>query len=142
MTERADRLLAMAAQRASSNPAYLAWVFRRYEDMEDVSGTELARLLDVKLTAVAGLGLCLRPRPDHFAADVAAISARFDARADRLADVVRRVEAVQAMAGASSVDADQGMLIAARVRANRSGEPKDRRSGKPSGKRGRNDGRD
>lgn len=113
-----DEMLAHAANRARMYPAYLAWVFGRYLQIENILEADLTKLLQVPITDLPRLGLCLRPRADHFASDIAQISARFHVDAGALATVVRLVESVEAMAAASAktVPSDSGLLMAARAR--------------------------
>jgi hypothetical protein len=67
---------------------------------------------------LARLSLCLRPRADCFAEDIEHISATFHLDAERLAQIVRFVESIDAMAipDTSTVSAESGLLIAARAR--------------------------
>jgi hypothetical protein len=67
---------------------------------------------------LARLSLCLRPRADCFAEDVEHISATFNLDAGRLAQIVRFVESMEAMASSdtSTVSAESGLLMAARAR--------------------------
>ena len=113
-----DRLLAYAAERAKARPGFLAWVLARYIEVEQVSEGELQQRLGVTARDLPHLALCLRPRPEHFAADVRQISMRFHINPAALAKVVRLVESVEALAAenAGGRPTDAGLLMAARAR--------------------------
>ncbi len=113
-----DEMLAHAANRARTRPAYLAWVFGRYLQIENILEDDLAKFLKISTLDFPRLGLCLRPRADHFADDIEQISAKFRTDARVLATVVRLVESVEVMAAASAktVPSDSGLLMAARAR--------------------------
>lgn len=112
------RMLAYAAHRAKAHPHYLGWVLARYSQLENITEPELAIILGITSHDLARLSLCLRPRADCFAADVEHISATFNLDAGRLAQLVRFVESIDAMAGpdTSTVAAESGLLMAARAR--------------------------
>lgn len=111
------RLLAYAADRARMHPDYLGWVLAQYSTLEHLAEPELVRLLGMTGDELARLRLCLRPRADHFAADVEQISATFNIDAGRLAQIVRFVDSVTAMASPQrrAVTPAPGLLMAARA---------------------------
>lgn len=115
---RKERLLAHAAQRARDYPEYLGWVLRRYIEHERISAEILAQQLRIGSHDLPRLGLCLRPRAEHFADDIGQISARFNIDPTALATIVRLVESVEALAArkADGAGADTGLLMAARAR--------------------------
>lgn len=115
------RILAYAANRAKAQPHYLGWVLARYSTLENITESELAEILGTTSHDLARLSLCLRPRPNCFGEDVEHISATFNLNAGRLAQVVRFVESVEAMAGpnTSTVTTASGLLMAARARRQR-----------------------
>ncbi|HEX2094532.1 MAG TPA: hypothetical protein VHG28_19160 [Longimicrobiaceae bacterium] len=113
MREPGVDLLQRAAERAAERPAYLGWVLSRYLDLEGLDWPAVAAALG-RSVDFAPLALCLRPRPDHFAADVRAVAERFDLDAGALARIVRTVDAVDAMA--REAPQDRGALLAARER--------------------------
>src|SRR5437879_12990239 len=88
-----------AANRAKSHPHYLGWVLARYSTLENITEPDLAHILGTTSHDLARLSLCLRPRADCFAEDVERITATFNLNAGRLAQVVRFVASVEAMAG-------------------------------------------
>ena len=113
-----ERLLAYTAQRARARPEYLAWVLARYTELEHIAEGELAQRLGVAAHDLPRLALCLRPRAEHFAADVMQISAKFGINPAALATVVHLVDSVEVIAarGAGETQTDAGLLMAARVR--------------------------
>jgi uncharacterized membrane protein len=113
-----DKMLAHAANRARTRPAYLAWIFGRYLQIENMIEDDLAKFLKITTAELPRLGLCLRPRAGHFADDIEQISAKFHVDAGALAIVVRLVESVEAMTAANDQTAlpDTGLLMAARAR--------------------------
>lgn len=110
------KMLAFAAERAKTRPDYLAWVLDQYKETEHLSDDDLARFLQIRISQLPRLGLCLRPRLDHFTADVEQISSKFGADSYALARVVRLVESVSVMATAKTDSKDSGVLMAARAR--------------------------
>lgn len=119
MTQAHDaKILAHAVERAKNHPGYLGWIFARYMAIEKISEHGLLRLLGSSVLDLSRLGLCLRPRQDHFANDIEQIAAKFNLESAALANVVRLVESVHAMETLTSqtVSADSGVLMAARAR--------------------------
>jgi len=112
------RMLAYAVNRAKAHPHYLGWVLAQYSKLENIAEPDLAKILGTTSHDLARLSLCLRPRANCFAEDVEHISATFNLDAGRLAQVVRFVESMEAMASpdASTVSAESGLLMAARAR--------------------------
>ena len=112
------RILAYAANRAKIHPHYLGWVLARFEEAEGISERDLANLLGVSSHDLLRLGLCLRPRVDHFAEDIEQISAKFNVDRTALAKIVRLVESVEAMTATDTgaVSTESGFLMAARAR--------------------------
>lgn len=110
------RMLAIAAELAKARPDYLAWVLAQYMELENLSDETLALLLQIKISQLPRFGLCLRPRRDHFTADVEQISARFGVSSYALAKVVRLVDSVSVMAAAKTGSKESGVLMAARAR--------------------------
>lgn len=112
------KILVHAAQRAGSRPSYLGWILATYMTIEKTSDRRLARLLGISVFDLSRLGLCLRPRPDHFISDIEQIAAKFNLESAILAKVVRLVESMRAMAPFTSdlAPAASGVLMAARAR--------------------------
>ena len=109
------------ARAAETGAPLLALRLRRYAAQEGLSWEELARSLDGAAEGLDQVALCRPPRPEQFAADVAAIAAHYvDAR--RLLELLRRIEVLEAFAtlpvsAAADLDTDvPGLLLAARAR--------------------------
>jgi hypothetical protein len=90
---RTYELLTHAAQRAQDRPAYVAWALAQVQAREGLSDGALAARLGIATLDLPRLGLCLRPRPDHWNADMAQIATRFGLAPEPLASVLRAVEA-------------------------------------------------
>lgn len=116
MSDRSVRLLSALADRAVSDPAYLASLLRRYQASEGIGRSAVAALLGIREESLTNLSLCLRPRAELFAADVLAIAADVNADADALAAIIRRVDAVDAMTAGGAATTNRGFLLAARAR--------------------------
>lgn len=116
MTETAD-LLERLAQRCEAHDWALGAVFGRYCDVEHQGRESLASHFGCSLETLRWMSVCRRPRNDHFADDVRAVAERFKVSATKLAAIVRRVEAVEALRRPGSADVDdEQMLLAARDR--------------------------
>jgi hypothetical protein len=91
----------------------MAWVLARYRELERLDDDRLAAFLGIDRPALDRLALCGRPRPELFAADVQDIAAHVGADPLRLANLIRQVEALQALARAPATG-DLGVFAAAR----------------------------
>jgi hypothetical protein len=85
--------LRRTARAAESRPGFLAAAFARYRAVERIDEAELAHRLRIGGERLPELSLCLRPRPDRFRQDVAAIALRFGADVGALASLIRQVDA-------------------------------------------------
>ena len=93
--------------RASRDPFYLGWHLASYSEMTGMSMAEVGMELGCLPETVDSISLCRAPRAEpHFREDVEAVADRFQARADKLARIVRYVR----------VSSDTGVLLAARTR--------------------------
>lgn len=108
-----EQLAQRAAQSAARRPDYLAAVLAVYQRQEGLDDAALANRLELPVAELPWLRLCRRPRSDHFAADIEAITARFKLNALALARAVRQVDALAKLAQVP-VDAEVGWLAAAR----------------------------
>ncbi len=115
------RVLRRAAVTAAARPAFLGWTFARFRQAEGLDDAGLARRLGTDSSRVEWLGLCQRPRPDRFAADIEVLAARFGVDPSRLAAAIRQVDALSALADAS--DQNIGVLAAARDQEDESTDP-------------------
>jgi len=114
MSQVDERLMRLAAERAAGRPNHLAWVFSQYVSTQAISRAALAAELGCSEAVMPRLTLCLRPRSERFADDVAAIASKFAVEAPALARIVRHVDALAAMAAGGKTKG--GMLMAARKR--------------------------
>jgi hypothetical protein len=116
MKETAD-LLEQLARRCEAHEWTLGAVFGRYCNVEHQTPESLASHFGCSLETLRWIAVCRRPRGDQFADDVRAVAERFNVSATKLAAIVRRVEAVDALRrpGAGDRD-DEQMLLAARDR--------------------------
>jgi hypothetical protein len=86
-------LLSDAARRAQERPAYVAWALAQVQVREGLSDEALAARLGIATVDLPRLALCLRPRPDHWAEDLAQLASRFGLASEPLAVLLRAVEA-------------------------------------------------
>ena len=110
------RWLDQAARCGSERPWTLGAVMVDYCANESVTQQQLAALLGCSLESLAWLCLCRRPAPDQFAEDVARIAGRFHIEVAKLAQVVRRVDAVAVLRQPRNTDENDPILLAARDR--------------------------
>ena len=122
MTSR-DNWLESAARRAQRE----TWTLgderlRSSWPVEGTSGYELAAELNCDAETVQWLFLCRSPSGERFAEDVERIASRFSLDTTRLAGLVRRADAVTALA-ASEPAASESILLAARDREDNNDKP-------------------
>lgn len=114
MTNR-ENWLESAARRAQRATWSLGWNLTRLAELEGTSSRELAAELNCDAATVQWLFLCRSPTGERFAEDVERIASRFSLDVKRLAGLIRRADAVTALA-AWGHDASEGILVAARDR--------------------------
>lgn len=112
-------LLAKAAERLRHVPGFMAFELERYRKLTEV---EPAVDFDLPEPSLVTLGLCRRPRPDHFMSDVAAIAEKTGADITAVARFLRASDAVSVLASREeivpgSADGARGLMAAARDRA-------------------------
>src|SRR5207302_6715236 len=90
--------LGPAARRAQLEPWALGWILSRLCELEGSSHEDLAAELHCDVTTLRWIFLCRTPAEGRFAEDVERIALRFRLDANRLAAVVRRADAVVALA--------------------------------------------
>jgi hypothetical protein len=110
-----SRWLDFAGSRAQCESWTLGCTLSRLTQLEDTTGTDLAAELNCDATTVQWIFLCRAPSEEHFAEDVARIALRFSVDPNRLAALVRRADALAALA-AESHNASESILLAARDR--------------------------
>lgn len=105
--------LAILAQRAESDSFFLASALAKYAESENLSEAELAQVLGCDVASLPRLWLCRRPRrePAFFREDVSRIASALEVNSERLAEVVRRADVLEALLHSAS---DNGYLMAAR----------------------------
>lgn len=105
--------LARAALRTSGSPRMIGSLLAGWQR---AFGQSPADYLGASQTAA--LSLCMRPRSDHWAADVAEIAAACNIDQARLSGFLRQALSVEALASAPAVgDLIDGRLMAARDRS-------------------------
>ncbi|HZQ09245.1 MAG TPA: hypothetical protein VFD70_21895 [Anaerolineae bacterium] len=100
MSENAhERLLAHLAERVRDNPAFMANVLMRYQQLEKMDENALAAYLQTNALGVVRLKLCRRPESGaRFAEQVRQIAAYANADVAHVAQVIRYVESIDAFA--------------------------------------------
>jgi hypothetical protein len=108
------------ANRLAGDPLFLAAALNRFAASESVDDEALAAKLGCSVATLTPLRLCRMPRSESpfFWQDVDQIARRFGAKADELADVVRRGLALVHLQGVGqqASPASAGLLLAARDR--------------------------
>lgn len=117
MNEHSDSAhLAHAAARAAHRQRFLAHVFALYLTIEEIDEGALAERLGCSESAYYRLALCRTPATDQaFAEQTRQIAAFSGASPVALAQVIRRVQAVEALQAAAA-NTDHATLLAARER--------------------------
>jgi hypothetical protein len=116
MTEPVD--LDRVERRLQTTPGFLAFELRRYHDLTRVDpGDEF----NLPRAALPALGICRRPRREHYARDIDAIAVRVGLPAVAVANLLRSVDALSALqhrpASAAPAQHERtGLLMAARDR--------------------------
>jgi hypothetical protein len=113
-----ERLMRHAAARAASRTAFVAGALAEYQALHNLDERRLAAWLGIAPGRLARLALCLRPEGTgmRYREGLDQIVAATGVDGDRLAMLLREVEAVEAMR-AMPTAGRQGLLIAARDRA-------------------------
>jgi len=114
MSDRQEALLELAAKRAARRPEYLGWILAEYLASEGKPVVTLQAELRCDEGAMRRLALCRRPRHERFEGDITRIATVLGLDGAVLAGIVRRVQALEAMAAPGVVD--RGFLMAARER--------------------------
>jgi hypothetical protein len=116
MTEIAE-LLERLARRCEAHEWTLGAVFGRYCNVEHQTPESLASHFGCSLETLRWMAVCRWPRDDQFANDIRLVAERFNVSATKLAGIVRRVEAIEALRRPAVADGDdEQMLLAARDR--------------------------
>lgn len=109
------------ARRVESDPLFLACALAEYAASERLDDADLARTFGCSPEMLTRLRLCRMPREDGpgFRADIHRIAEHVGVKADRLACVVRQVQALRQLRDG----AQPGTLLAARDREDASKKP-------------------
>jgi hypothetical protein len=107
-----DRLYALA-RRVRDDLFFLSSALEEYARGEGLDKAGLAAELGCAPETLGPLGLCRRPRPETFWADIERIAERFGLVPQRLAEVIRRADTLVALRGPA---VEPGWLAAARDR--------------------------
>ena len=108
--------LKRAAHRSSEHSWTLGAALDEYCRTEGLTREQLSLLLGCNTELLAWLSLCRKPRFDHFADDIARIAERFQIDATKLAQMMRRVDAISALRRTIDTDEAGPLLLAARDR--------------------------
>ncbi len=86
------------AQRLRQQPAFMAYVLQRVMTYERIDEEQLAMRLGISLANLTRLALCKRPRPEpeHFSADVQAITKYTGANPTELMRILRTLDTLEA----------------------------------------------
>jgi hypothetical protein len=108
--------VAQFERRLRAVPGFLAFELQRYRDL---THREASEAFDLPLESLSRLGVCRRPRRDQYQADVQAIATRVGVPTAGLANFLRAVDTLAALAqrpsGSAAASRDQrGLLLAAR----------------------------
>ena len=112
-------LLARTVERLRHVPGFMAFELDRYRRLTKV---DAAVDFDLPELSLVTLGLCRRPRPDHFMSDVTAIADKTGTPVIAVASFLRASDAVSVLASrreivSGSADSASGLMAAARDRA-------------------------
>lgn len=110
------RWLASAARRATSESWTLGGLFAQYCSVENATDVEIANEVNCDIGTLRWLYLCRAPSSARFAQDVERIAQRFALDGNRLAALVRRVEALAALRAPTHDAGESELLLAARDR--------------------------
>lgn len=121
MNEARDRYLRVAAERAGHRPFFIAGDLGEFRSLHGFSEIDLAAWLGCAPERLPELALCRRPEPHGagFRRDVQKISDYISISPERLAQLLREVDAVDAFRrsdASSRAPRRDGMLFAARDR--------------------------
>jgi hypothetical protein len=106
--------LSRAAERSRRSPALVASLFERWETTFE---TTVAAGLDADNAKVNSLGLCLRPREDHWVQDIDEIAGACGLEPGKLGALLRQALVAERLSASPPLgDIVDGRLLAARDR--------------------------
>jgi hypothetical protein len=88
-----NELLTHTARRAKAKPAYVAWALSRYQTRHALTDEALAKQLGCDRLTLPRLALCLAPREDHRAEDLAQIAGTLGLHPESLLAILTEAEA-------------------------------------------------
>ncbi|CAN96316.1 hypothetical protein predicted by Glimmer/Critica [Sorangium cellulosum So ce56] len=113
---KAPKWLDRASRRSGECEWTLGAALDEYCRTEGKTREQLAALLGCRVDSLDWLSLCRKPDPERFAEDVTRIAERFQIEGPRLAQIIRRVDAVAVLRRATHEECNEPMLLAARDR--------------------------
>jgi len=109
-------LLARTAERLRRVPGFIAFDLERYHELTQI---DPADDFDLPRNSLVALGLCRRPRREHYAEDVTTIAGKVGATTNVVANFLRGTDAVSGLVSRTQVSdagqvGDAGLVAAAR----------------------------
>ncbi len=107
-------ILLWAVGRASHDLQFLGYDLREYRELNDLDDDGVARFLQCSRESLDRLALCLHPDPNRgsFRADIEQTAFHCNAHPQRLAQLIRAVDAVRTMRSAPQLRIPQAEPIA------------------------------
>jgi len=121
MSSETINALARAVQKAQNHNFFLGNILSEFQRLNNLDEKKLAASLGCDIQNLPLLALCRCPLTSQttFASDVDHLTYRFGLHANQLANIIREVEALQALRGQlMSNSVAPGLLLAARDREN------------------------
>ena len=107
--------LERAAKRTSERDWTLGSVLDEFGRAERMTHEQVAAFLGCRVETLQWLALCRKPDADAFTENVRRIAERFKVDASKLAQLIRRVEALATL-GRAKIPEEEALLLAARDR--------------------------
>jgi hypothetical protein len=107
--------LERASERSSERGWTLGSVIDEFQRIEGMSRDQVAAFLGCNADTLAWLSLCRKPAPEQFAEEVSRVAERFQVDTAKLAQLVRRTEAIAVLRKVKAPD-EETLLLAARDR--------------------------
>jgi hypothetical protein len=101
------RLSQKMASKLAVYPKFMAWVFDRYKQIENVDDPAIQRLLGIEPVGYFHLAICGRPRSDLFAFDIDVLAERFNIQREPLIALIRRVDAITTFREYAEIEGQQ-----------------------------------
>jgi hypothetical protein len=126
-----ETLFEELTRKAANFDYFLAKVFVRYQKLEGLTPSDLARMLGCTVETFNRIALCRRPNSENaneFKSEVGEIASRFSIDPDKLANIIRYVDTMDCLINSqhSMVSGQKpGMLLTARDQEKPNKEKKD-----------------